>query len=107
MKIGNKKGTGGRAEAGAQGEGGGGVEEQKEEEEQGPAGQRCVREAHEAHPAHQAHSAMLMLDCPNDFHRENSSFLAFKKTRYTGMDQRTNGRTDRRTRPHLEMQGRI
>ena len=50
---------------------------------QGPAGQRCVHEAHQAHeaheahkahiahlahPVHQAHSAMLMLDCPNDFH---------------------------------------
>ena len=82
---------------------------------QGPAGQRCVREAHEAHevheahlahPAHQAHSAISMLDCPDDFHRENGSFSAFKKN---GLhrDRRTDGPTDRRTHTHIEMRGRI
>ena len=35
-----------------------------------------------------------MLDCPDDFHRENSSFSAFKKTGYTGTDHLTDGRTD-------------
>ena len=51
---------------------------------QGPAGQRCVREAHEAHEAyeaneaneahdaHEAHLAISTLDWPNDFHRDNS-----------------------------------
>ena len=28
-----------------------------------------AHQAHKAHPAHQAHSAMLMLDCPDDFRR--------------------------------------
>ncbi len=81
---------------------------------QGPAGQRCVHEAHEAHeahvahlahlahPVHQAHSAMSMLDCPNDFRIENGSFSAFKKN---GLP--TDHRTNRRTRPHIEMRGRI
>ena len=38
-----------------------------------------AHEAHLAHPAHQAHSAISMLDCPDDFHRGNGSFSAFKK----------------------------
>ena len=89
---------------------------------QGPAGQRCVHghikhmkhmyEAHLAHPAHHAHSAMSMLDCPNDFHRENRSFSALKKTGYTGTDGRTDRPTDGRTdttsyrdaRTHLKIQ---
>ena len=42
---------------------------------------------------------MSMLDCPNDFHRENCSFSAFeKKTGY----RRTDHPTIRRTRPHIE-----
>ena len=65
-----------------------------------------AHEAHLAHPAHQAHKAMSMLDCPDDFHREKGSFSAFKKN---GLhrDGPTDGRTDRRTRPHIEMRGRI
>ena len=58
--------------------------------------------AHEAHPAHHAHEAMSMLDCPNDFHRENSSFSAFKKNRLP-----TDRPSDRRTQPNIEMRGRI
>ena len=52
--------------------------------------------AHLAHPAHQAHSAMSMLDCPDDFYRENGSFPAFKKN---GLhrDGRTDGPTDGHT----------
>ena len=42
--------------------------------------------AHLAHLAHPAHSAMSMLDCPNDFHIENGSFSAFKKTGYQRTD---------------------
>ena len=48
---------------------------------------------------------MLKLDRPDDFHEENRSFLAFKKTGYTGTDQWTDGRMDRQTRPHIEMRG--
>ena len=89
---------------------------------QGPAGQRCVREAHEAHeahlaypahlahPAHPAHTAISMLDWPDDFHRDNSSFSAFEKKRVT--DGPTDRPTDRRTdtpsyrdaRTHLKME---
>ena len=58
--------------------------------------------AHLAHPAHQAHSAMSMMDCPKDFYRENGLFSAFKKN---GLHR--DGPTDRRTRPHIEMRGRI
>ena len=51
------------------------------DKKQGPAGQRCVREAHEAHEAneaheahlaHPAHTAISMLDWPDYFHRDNS-----------------------------------
>ena len=52
-----------------------------------------------AHPAHQAHSAMLMLDCPDDFHRENRSFSAFKKN-WLHRDGPTDGQTDRQTDTH-------
>ena len=87
-------------------------------EKQGPAGQRCVHEANEAneaheaheahiahiaylaHPAHQTHSAMSMLDCPNNFHIENGSFSAFKKTGYHPTDHRTIGPSIRRTDGH-------
>jgi len=65
---------------------------------QGPAGQRCVREAHEAHEAHlahPAHSAISMFDYPDDFHKENSSFSAFEKKKVT--DGPTDRQTDRRT----------
>jgi len=92
---------------------------------QGPAGQRCVREAHEAHeahlaheaheahlahpahPAHPAHSAISMLDCPDDFHKENSSFSAFEKKNRLPTDRQTDRPTDGRTHPHIEMRGRI
>ena len=55
--------------------------------------------AHLAHPAHQAHSAISMLDCPDDFHRENGSFSAFKKN---GLhrDGPTDRQTDRQTDTH-------
>ena len=54
---------------------------------------------------------MSMLDCPDDFHRENSSFSAFKKNRLH-RDGRTDGRTDgptdttsyRDARTHLKME---
>ena len=87
---------------------------------QGPAGQRCVREAHEAHEAHEAneaheaheahlahpaHTAISMLDWPDDFHRDNSSFSAFEKKRVT--IRQTDRQTDGRTHPHIEMRGRI
>ena len=77
---------------------------------QGPAGQRCVREAHEAHeaneaheahlahPAHPAHTAISMLDWPDDFHRDNSSFSAFeKKTGYGPTIHPTDRPTDGHT----------
>ena len=66
--------------------------------------------AHLAHPAHQAHLSISMLDCPNDFHIEIGSFSAFKKNglhRDGRTDGPTDGPTDRRTRPHIEMRGRI
>ena len=74
---------------------------------QGPAGQRCVREAHEAHEAneaheahlaHPAHTAISMLDWPDDFHRDNSSFSAFEKKRVTNRPsiRPTDRRTDTR-----------
>ncbi len=65
--------------------------------------------AHLAHPAHRAHSAISMLDYPNDFHRENGSFSAFKKKRVTQgpTDRRTDQPTDRRTHTHIEIRGRI
>ena len=60
-----------------------------------------AHEAYEAHPAHQAHSEMSMMDCPDDFHGENGSFTAFKKTGYTGTIRQTNRQTDGRIRPHI------
>ena len=49
-----------------------------------------------------------MLDCPDDFHSENRSFSALKKQVTDGRTiQPTNGRINQRTRPHIEMRGRI
>ena len=66
--------------------------------------------AHLAHSAHQAHTAMSMLDCPDDFQRENGPFSAFeKKKRVTDgpTDRPTDGPTDGQTDPLIEMRGRI
>ena len=41
--------------------------------------------AYEAHKAHEAISAMSMLDCPDDFQRENGSFSVLKKKRFTSI----------------------
>ena len=65
-----------------------------------------AHEAHLAHPAHNAHSAMSMLDCPNDFHRENSSFSAFEKNRLHRdgpSDRRTDATSYRDARTHLKI----
>ena len=40
---------------------------------------------------------MSMLDCPDDFHRENRSFSALKKTGYRRTDRPIDGPTDRPT----------
>ena len=68
-----------------------------------------AHKAHLAHPAHQAYSAMSMLDCPNDFHIEDSLFSAFQKKRVTDRPtiHPTDRRTDGWTRPHIEIRGRI
>ena len=71
-----------------------------------------AHEAHLAHPAHQAHSEMSMLDCPDDFHRESGSYTALKKRVTQGQtdrptDRQTDRQTDGRTRPHIEMRGRV
>ena len=69
-----------------------------------------AHKAHQAHPARQAHLAMSMLDCPNDFPIENGSISAFKNNglhRDHPTDRPTDTPTDGRTRPHIEMRGRI
>ena len=49
---------------------------------------------------------MSNLDHPDDFHKENCSFMAFKKKQV--IQERTDRWMDRRTdTPPIEMQGRI
>ena len=55
-----------------------------------------VHSVHWAHPALKAHSAVSKFNRPDDFHKENRSFLALSKQVTNGpSDQRTDGATDR------------
>ena len=51
--------------------------------------------------------SVMFLGLPDDIHEEKPSFLQFKKKNALPTDRRTDGSTDGRTDPLIEMRGHI